>query len=158
MILIGALGSIPAATTGMFAARQAMRVSDDATLSQLKQKAAFTAEQWELLRHHIQLNGSAAVLLGVLVITWLGASDQLRRSAHLAYLLALLIAVGLISAGAWHGGEMVYTNDIGTPGEGGLAETGGCGKGIDDALHRAGGERQMGVRCAANQRSTDSQG
>ena len=67
-----------------------------------------------LLRHHIQLNGAATIVLGVLVIAWLGASDRIRERAHFAYLLVLLVAVGLIAAGAWHGGEMVYAHATGT--------------------------------------------
>src|SRR5207237_6680364 len=113
MILIGALASIPAATTGMFAARQAMDVSPDEKLVDLKKEAPLDAEQWDHLRHHIKFNGSAAVLLGVMVIGWIGASDRVRQRAHIAYLLALLIAVGLLTCGAWHGGEMVYAHGMG---------------------------------------------
>jgi uncharacterized membrane protein len=114
MILIGALSSIPAATTGMFAARQAMDVSPDEKLVDLKKEAPLDAEQWDHLRHHIKFNGSAAALLGLLVVGWLGASDHVRQRGHIAYVIALLIAVGLITCGAWHGGEMVYTHRTGT--------------------------------------------
>src|SRR2546421_2918206 len=110
MILIGALASIPAATTGMFAARQAMDISPDEKLVDLKKEAPLDAEQWDHLRHHIKFNGSAAVLLGLLVVGWLGASDHVRQRAHIGYVVALLIAVGLITCGAWHGGGRGYTD------------------------------------------------
>ncbi len=112
MILIGALASIPAATTGMYAARQAMG-SPESTLAEIKHQAPFDADQWSQMRHHILYNGAAAAILSVLVIAWLGASDRIRQSAHFGYLLVLLVACGLISIGAWHGGELVFAHGTG---------------------------------------------
>ncbi len=112
MILIGALASIPAATTGMYAARQAMG-SPESTLAEIKHQAPFDADQWAQMRHHILYNGAAAAILSVLVIAWLGASDRIRQSAHFGYLLVLLVACGLISIGAWHGGELVFAHGTG---------------------------------------------
>jgi uncharacterized membrane protein len=114
MILIGALATIPAATTGLYAARQAMDTSPDEKLVDLKREAPLDNEQWDHLRHHIKFNSSAAVILAIMVIGWIGASDRVRHTGHIAYLIALLIAVGLLTCGAWHGGEMVYTHQTGT--------------------------------------------
>ena len=59
----------------------------DSTLVELKRQAPFDADQWALLRHHIQLNGAATIVLGVLVIAWLGASDRIRerRISHICW-------------------------------------------------------------------------
>jgi uncharacterized membrane protein len=113
MILLGALATIPAATTGLYAARQAMGSPED-KLVDVKREAPLNAEEWDQLRHHIKLNSSATVILAVLVIAWVGASDRIRSRGHIAYLIVLLIAVGLIICGSWHGGEMVYANQMGT--------------------------------------------
>jgi len=120
MILVGALATIPATTTGMFAARQAMRQGPDTTWADLKQTAQLNAAQWDHLNHHVKFNAIAATLLGVLIVTWLGASDSLRQKGHFIYLAALLAAVGLIGAGSWHGGELVYKETTGP----GLVTTG----------------------------------
>src|SRR5689334_6283436 len=59
MILIGALAAIPAATTGMFAARQAMGSPED-KLFEVKRspenpfnQGGESAERWQHLRNHI---------------------------------------------------------------------------------------------------------
>jgi uncharacterized membrane protein len=152
MILIGALAAIPAATTGMYAARQAMR-QPDLTLYALKQQAQFSPEQWELLDHHWKFNSIAAAMLGVLIVVWLGSTDRVRHKAHFAFLLVLLVSVGFIATGAWHGGELVYAHPTaqklvtgGWPRHGDVAErpahpadaVGDKGKWVFDALHYAG--------------------
>jgi uncharacterized membrane protein len=119
MILIGALSTIPATTTGLFAARQAMHV-ESVTLAELKQQAQLNAGQWDQLMWHIRYNVAGTILLSILVIAWLGASDRIRRGAHFGYLAALLISVGLLTCGAWRGGELIYTHGTGV----GLVEGG----------------------------------
>ncbi|HEX3357591.1 MAG TPA: DUF2231 domain-containing protein [Tepidisphaeraceae bacterium] len=113
MILIGALATMPAITTGMYAARQAMAAEDAASWSDLKSQAHLSAEQWDQLSWHIRFNSIAAGLLALLVVIWLGSSDRFRHKAHPIFLIVLLAAVGLIAAGAWRGGELVYAHSTG---------------------------------------------
>ncbi len=113
MILIGALAAMPAVTTGMYAANQAMAADGAESWTDLKQQAHLSDAQWDQLRLHIRFNSIAAALLAILVVIWLGSSDHFRRKAHPIFLILLLTAVGLISAGAWRGGELVYAHSTG---------------------------------------------
>ena len=114
MILIGALATSPAITTGMYAARQAMGGDDDASWTQLKQTTPFTAEQWQNLTWHTRCNVAGTIVCALLIVTWIGSSDYWRGKLHLIFMLFLLLAVGTFSYGAWNGGEMVYTHRMGS--------------------------------------------
>jgi uncharacterized membrane protein len=115
MILIGALAGIPTATSGIYAARDVMSESSWHELQwhELREEAPLTAEQWHLLERHMWINGSSTMLFAITVVAWLACSDRWRRKLHLVFLLMLLIGCGLITTGAWYGGEMVYREAIG---------------------------------------------
>src|SRR5262245_52451490 len=119
MILIGALSAIPAATSGLYAARQALSDEEMSSWSDLQNSTKFQGDaRWEMLRDHVILNAAAVGLFALLVVSWLGSTDRVRRTLHFAFLLTLLIGMGLLIAGAWHGGELVYrfgTGSVGRP-------------------------------------------
>jgi uncharacterized membrane protein len=113
MILLGALAMIPVATSGIYAARDVMGIGGyPAYWEELKQSARLDQEQWSMLESHVWLNGAATLLAVVVVLTCLGASDLARRKFHWVFLVALLLAVGVMLAGAYVGGEMVYTKGV----------------------------------------------
>ena len=118
MILLGALLAVPAATSGLYALRDVAGHGDDLD-SWLEFKAAsnFTARDWQFVQYHIVLNAVATGLALFAAITWLSASDAWRRVLRIPALLMLLVAVGLMVGGAWHGGEMVYRLGFGVQGK-----------------------------------------
>ena len=116
MILIGALSAIPAATSGIYAARDVL--SDEMMLkwSEIKQTSKFngphTAEKWDELRDHVILNSAATGTFALIVVAWIGCSDRWRARLHFPFVILLLVGLGLLTSGAWHGGEMIYRHGI----------------------------------------------
>jgi uncharacterized membrane protein len=114
MLLIGALSAIPAATSGLFAARQALSDEEETSWALLQHSQKFQSDQqWEVLRDHVMLNAIAVGVFAFLVVAWLGSTDRVRRRLHLVFLIILLTGMGLLTAGAWHGGELVYRYSTG---------------------------------------------
>jgi len=120
MILLGALAAVPAALSGIYALHDVVRagVSDaDAggswrqlavTSPLIKQLAA-----WLTLVRHTWLQSIATLLVLFAVTSWIACSDRVREKLHLLFLLILLGGIGLMSTGAWFGGEGVYRHAIG---------------------------------------------
>ncbi len=96
MIVLGALASIPAATSGIYA------LSDVAANQQM------TAGRYHNMFWHVWLQ-SAGTLVAVFVALFaLGASDRWRRKLYLVLLAGGVAAWGLMAVGAWCAGESVY--------------------------------------------------
>jgi uncharacterized membrane protein len=119
MILIGALSAIPAATSGIYAARDVLGGEMESTWHDLKAQSNFnasdpkvTADRWDELRDHVILNSAATGSLALIVLVWIGCSDRWRARLHLLFVVWLLVTVGLVTSGAWHGGEMIYRHGI----------------------------------------------
>lgn len=111
MILLGVLAMIPAATSGIFALHDIAAQGNPRNEShwyETKELANFSAMQWQFARMHIIYNAIAVGIALLAVIAWIGSSDKWRRLLRIPALILLLIAYGFMSAGAWHGGEMVY--------------------------------------------------
>jgi len=109
MILIGALSAVPAVTSGLYALQDVMSHGNGAdSFVELKTDSGFDQTDWNFLRQHIILNSAATGLALIAVIMWLGASDSWRRLLRIPALFMLVIALGLMVSGAWHGGEMVF--------------------------------------------------
>jgi uncharacterized membrane protein len=108
MILIGVASAIPAATSGMYALYDVMGNQMGTTLKDMKASAPLNDQQWHMIRDHVKLNSIAAGIMAIAVVTWLGSSDRWRRTLHWPLVIVLLIGVGMMISGAWHGGEMVY--------------------------------------------------
>lgn len=126
MILIGALSGVPAAITGIYAladvARRSMphALQDELAGAPWYEVAAaashpvgrLSTADWEMLEDHAWLQGAATVLSVLVVVIALGCTDRWRQKAYFPFLLLLLISLGIMAAGAWHGGEMVYRNGV----------------------------------------------
>ncbi len=119
MILLGTLAMLPAATSGAFALLDVMSQGGDASSSwfQLKANSGFSAHDWELAKDHFILTGAATLLALLAVLAWMSASDRSRRRVYPAALIALIAAMGMMIAGAWHGGEMIYRQGFGVDGK-----------------------------------------
>lgn len=109
MILLGALMAVPALTSGLYALRDvAGHGADLDSWSEYKAASNFNASDWQFVRYHILLNAAATGLALFATVMWLGASDLWRKILRIPALLMLIVAVGLMVDGGWHGGEMVY--------------------------------------------------
>lgn len=117
MILIGGLACVPTVTSGLYAMRDAVAAQRTPwelteergeTWEEAKASSPLQPKQWEHLENHVWLNALATVLFVLVIVIWLGSSDFWRRRLHFPLLALLVVGLGLISAGAWHGGEMVY--------------------------------------------------
>jgi len=85
--------------------------------SSSRQPADFDQTDWNFLRLHLLLNASATLLALIAVVMWIAASDSWRRVLRIPSLLLLLIAMGLMADGAYHGGEMVFRLGFATQGK-----------------------------------------
>jgi uncharacterized membrane protein len=109
MILLGTLMAVPALTSGLYALRDVVGHGADLdSWSEFKAASNFNAHDWQFVRYHIVLNAAATGLALFATVMWLGASDTWRKILRIPALLMLVVAVGLMVDGGWHGGEMVY--------------------------------------------------
>ena len=119
MILLGALLAIPTAFAGLYALSDVVRMQNptplDSTWSQTLAGSPVVrdAEGWAMLQRHAFLNGGIVALLGLVIVVWLGGSDEWRRKIHLPVMVLLLAGVGTTVVSAWYGGEMVYRRGVG---------------------------------------------
>lgn len=112
MLLLGTFLAIPTVTSGLYAYRDAVRPQvptvELATWPTIAAESPWIAAQWEALESHIWLNTSSVVCFLVVVVTWIVASARWRHRLYWPLVLLMLAGLGLMAAGAWHGGEAVY--------------------------------------------------
>jgi hypothetical protein len=119
MILLGALSTLPAATSGIYAyydtVRHAargeveMEPGGDAWYQLVRDaRAQISQRQFDDLKHHIWRMAPGTILLIVAVVIYVGASDRWRRRLYLPCLLLVLFAVGVQVWGAWFAGESIH--------------------------------------------------
>ncbi|MDB5291355.1 MAG: hypothetical protein JWL69_2596 [Phycisphaerales bacterium] len=96
MIVIGALLTLPAATSGIYALHDVAKFQgiDDA--------------RYHMLRMHVIFMGIASILAVACAVTGLGASDAWRKKLQIPLMAGVVIAWALMVFGAWHGGETIY--------------------------------------------------
>ena len=97
MLALGALGAAAALLSGFYAAPGLM-VSESV--------------RDELLRHHKQLMVTASVITGALTL-WAIAARPMPTRGRYVFLAGLIAVLGLITAGADLGGEMVFSYNAG---------------------------------------------
>jgi uncharacterized membrane protein len=118
MILIGALSTIPATFSGIYALRDVARVSDDNpdihSWVDVKANSPALSDPaiWYRLRQHMRYQSIVTGVVSLVVLIWLGSSDRLRQSMHALLVLILLGAVGFMICGAWFGGESIYKKGL----------------------------------------------
>jgi uncharacterized membrane protein len=118
MVVLGALASLPAAYSGMYAMADVARSSapdadHHAPWHEVTRASTLSNDQWELLDSHAWTNGGSAVIAAVLVTLAVGCSDLWRKRLYPLFLLLLLGCAGTMTLGAFYGGEMVYRQGIG---------------------------------------------
>jgi uncharacterized membrane protein len=129
MIFIGALTAAPTALSGIYAmwdVNNPDAVMNDSHWADSRATSPVQEHAWEMLKDHAWLNGSATVALLLLVVIWLGCSDDWRRKLHLPMLAILVGSVITIIWGSWNGGEMIYRHGVGVQAhasEAGVAES-----------------------------------
>ncbi|HET6248790.1 MAG TPA: DUF2231 domain-containing protein [Tepidisphaeraceae bacterium] len=96
MIVAGALLTLPAATSGMYA------------LFDVQQNQGITDARYQMLRWHVIYMGIASLLAVFCAVVALGSSDRWRRRLYFPLLLGVVGAWALMILGAWHGGETIY--------------------------------------------------
>lgn len=96
MIVIGALLSLPSATSGIYA------------LYDVKTNQGLDDARYHMLRLHVIFMGIASILAVSCAVTALGTSDAWRKKLYLPLLGGVVIAWGLMVVGAWNGGETIY--------------------------------------------------
>ena len=95
MIVLGALLSLPAATSGIWALADV-------------QKQGVTPARYEFLRNHVIFEGGAAIAATILAVIAIGASDRWRRRLYFPLLVGFMAVGGGFVIGSWFGGETVY--------------------------------------------------
>lgn len=117
MILMGTLLAVPAVTSGVYALSDVMTHGNGGdSWAEIKARSNFDQTDWTFVKYHIILNVAATAVALFAVVIWLGSSDSWRRILRIPVLVMLLIAVGLMVDGAWHGGEMVFRLNFATAG------------------------------------------
>lgn len=111
MVLLGALLSVPALTTGLYAFRDVVApgvAEPGDAWHEVVRQSPWSQEQWGLMRRHV-LYASTGVGLSVLaVFVWLAVSDASRRRMHWPLVVVALAGLGALTVGAWYSGEAVY--------------------------------------------------
>lgn len=97
MLALGALGAAAAVLSGFYAAPGLM-VSESV--------------RYELLRHHKHLMVAASATTGALTL-WAIATRPMPTRGRYVFLAGLIAVLGLITAGADLGGEMVFSYNAG---------------------------------------------
>ncbi len=67
---------------------------------------------WHVMRTHVIFQSAATGMAVLAVVVWLGCTDLGRKSMHWPVLVLLLGSVGIIVAGAWNGGELIYHHGV----------------------------------------------
>lgn len=120
MIFLGVLSGIPTALAGLYAMNDVIRRSLPASMDNAHWADALAASAlvadgraWAMLKLHAWLNAGVTGVLTLAIVAWVGGSDTFRRFMYVPVVLLLVLGLAAISAGAWYGGEMVYTRGVG---------------------------------------------
>lgn len=122
MLLLGALSTIPAVTSGIFAKYDGIQrlAADQDTWQTIKTSARLSALQWKFLNQHVLFASIGSALATLVAIIWLSSSAPWPSRLHPLGLLLFLVSMGLMTFGAHKSGEMVYTTQFGTIDQGQL--------------------------------------
>lgn len=111
MMLLGSLLAIPTALLGIYALYQGVSAGvtgSDLHWRQIVEQSTWSPQQWQTARLHVLLNSVAVGIFLLSTIVYLAGSDAWRRSIRWVLVIAMLVGVGVLGVGAWHGGELVY--------------------------------------------------
>ncbi|HEY0008377.1 MAG TPA: DUF2231 domain-containing protein [Tepidisphaeraceae bacterium] len=107
MMVFGALTGVPSAFVGIHALADVLPAGG---LAELRQSDPLGADRvW----YHVAVQSVSTALSIIIVATWLALSDHWRDRLSIVFKLGLASIIGLTLAGAWLGGEMVYSHKVG---------------------------------------------
>lgn len=98
MIVLGALLSVPAVTSGIYA------------LYTIAKYQGIEGERYSMLRWHAIWQSAASILAVTCAVAGLGASDRWRDKLRLPLLAGVVLAWAGMVVGSWYGGETIYQN------------------------------------------------
>jgi len=98
MIVLGALASLPAATSGIYA------------LFDVRHFQKIDAASYHFLRQHVIFMGIGSILAVACAVAGIGASDKWRKTLYWYLLAGVVAALAMMVIGAWNGGETIYQN------------------------------------------------
>ena len=102
MQLSGTIGLLAAILSGVLG-KEGLVVSEEARL---------------FLAAHEQLAFINGAAFGALLLWRIGSRGRIPDQYRILYILLLVLAAGILLAGAWYGGELVFRFGIGGPGGG----------------------------------------
>lgn len=114
MVVLGALASLPAGYSGMYALSDVARrtapmgTAGEGPWHAVAAASELTPRQWSMLDDHAWKAGGAAVLAALIVTFAIALTDRWRDRLYPILLVLLLGCAAIMGAGAWYGGEMVY--------------------------------------------------
>ncbi|MGA2231258.1 MAG: hypothetical protein ABSH22_10200 [Tepidisphaeraceae bacterium] len=117
MILIGALASIPAATSGIFAkfdVMQQMAGGGGGPWADVRSAAKLTALQMQLLNRHVLFAGFGTALATLAAIAYLGSSPHFPDRVGFPLMAAFLASMALMTFGAYNAGEIISRTQFST--------------------------------------------
>jgi uncharacterized membrane protein len=114
MMLLGALATIPAATTGIFAKYDILSNGNGGNWVDIRQAAGLSELQWHLLNQHVLFTSVGAILASLGAIAWLATEVRWPGHISLPILVMFLAAMGLMVGGAYNGGEIIYRTQFAT--------------------------------------------
>jgi uncharacterized membrane protein len=114
MILLGIISLVPAATSGLYALQDVSRTPETLYSNWADVRAASPVQghAWEMLKDHAWFNAAGTAIFLLVMVLWLGASDAWRGRLHFPLLFILVVAMAILVAGAWNGGEMIYRHGV----------------------------------------------
>jgi uncharacterized membrane protein len=118
MILLGALSTVPATFSGIYALSDIARTNNpvgDVPWEDVKAASPWLSQPavWQVMRTHVIYQSAATAMSVIAVLIWLGCSDQGRKAMHWPVLVLLVGSVVVIIVGAWNGGELIYRHGVG---------------------------------------------
>jgi plastocyanin len=112
MVVLGALLAVPAVYSGIYAFRDVLVKGDRIVVAmnwpRVVEAADWPRGQWHFMTRHIQYNAAAAAAFVLVAVGWLASGRSWSDRLPWWLVVLLLAGVGLMTVGAWFGGEGVY--------------------------------------------------
>jgi uncharacterized membrane protein len=114
MILLGAILSVPAVFTGLYAWRD-VTGGGMPTFSELLETSKMSAS-WTAMQRHLLLSIGASLVSMLAVCFWIAGSDMVRKLLHVPLCVVLLLCTAGIGVSSHFGGELVHQHNVGREG------------------------------------------
>jgi len=117
MVVLGALATIPAAMSGLFAKYdivQQIAGGAEGNWRDITVAAKMSAEQWKFLNQHVLFSSIGAGVASLAAIIYMGASPRWPDRISPPLMIMFMAAMGLMTYGAYNAGEAVYRTGFST--------------------------------------------